>query len=60
MNGVLTGAERLWRVRVTAGWRRRAALPLRWAFRGFAPATERTGVWPVPGQAVLWLNSRDD
>ena len=26
----LEGAERLWRVRVERGWRRRAALPLRW------------------------------
>lgn len=40
-----TGAERLWRVRVTAGWRRRAALPLRWTFRDYAPTTERTGAW---------------
>jgi len=27
------GAERLWRVRVDAAWRRRGMLPLRWAFR---------------------------
>jgi len=27
---VLAGAERLWRFRVERGWRRRAALPLRW------------------------------
>ena len=27
------GAERLWRVRVEGGWRRRAALPLRWTIR---------------------------
>jgi len=40
-----TGAERLWRVRVTAGWRRRAVLPLRWTFRDYAPTTERTGAW---------------
>ena len=39
------GAERLWRVRVTAGWRRLAALPVRWTFRDYAPTTERTGVW---------------
>ena len=39
------GAERLWRVQVTAAWRRRAALPLRWAFQGYAPTTERTGTW---------------
>lgn len=45
------GAERLWRVRVTAGWRRRAALPLRWRFQGYAPTTGRTGTWEAPGQA---------
>lgn len=39
------GAERLWRVRVTAAWRRRGALGLRWAFRGYAPTTERLGAW---------------
>jgi predicted pyridoxine 5'-phosphate oxidase superfamily flavin-nucleotide-binding protein len=39
------GAERLWRVRVTAGWRRRAVLPVRWTFRDYAPTTERTGAW---------------
>jgi len=27
----LDGAERLWRVRVERGWRRRAALPVRWS-----------------------------
>lgn len=39
------GAERLWRVQVTAGWRRPGALALRWAFRGYAPTTERMGRW---------------
>jgi uncharacterized protein len=29
----LPGAERLWRLHVTRGWRRRGALPLRWALR---------------------------
>ena len=33
------GAERLWRVHVDRAWRRRGALPLRWAFRELAPAT---------------------
>ena len=42
------GAERLWRVRVTAGWRRPGALALRWAFRGYAPTTGRTGRWNAP------------
>ncbi len=41
------GAERLWRVRVTAGWRRPGALATRWAFRGYAPTTERTGRWKM-------------
>ena len=39
------GAERLWRLRVTAAWRRRAALPLRWTFGALSPQSERTGVW---------------
>jgi len=43
------GAERVWRVRVTAGWRRADALALRWAFRGDAPTTARTGTWNAPG-----------
>jgi predicted pyridoxine 5'-phosphate oxidase superfamily flavin-nucleotide-binding protein len=38
------GAERSWRFRVAGGWRRRAALPLRWTFVDFSPATEGTGV----------------
>lgn len=42
------GAERLWRVRVTAGWRRLGALTMRWTFRGYAPTTERTGGWNTP------------
>jgi len=41
----LEGAERLWRVAVSHGWRRRGVLPLRWAFRDFAPTTEATGAW---------------
>jgi uncharacterized protein len=40
------GAERLWRLTVSQGWRRRGVLPLRWAFRDYAPTTEETGVWP--------------
>lgn len=39
------GAERLWHVRVSSGWRRSGALGLRWAFQGYAPTTERTGRW---------------
>jgi predicted pyridoxine 5'-phosphate oxidase superfamily flavin-nucleotide-binding protein len=39
------GAERLWRLHVVRAWRRRAAVPLRWAFRDYAPTTARTGTW---------------
>ena len=39
------GAERLWRLRVTAAWRHSGALALRWAFQSYAPTTERTGSW---------------
>jgi predicted pyridoxine 5'-phosphate oxidase superfamily flavin-nucleotide-binding protein len=39
------GAERVWRFRVQQGWRRRAALPLRWSFVDEAPTTLRTGSW---------------
>lgn len=41
------GAERLWRVQVSRGWRRPNALALRWAFRGYAPTAERTGLWDL-------------
>lgn len=39
------GAERLWRVRVERGWRRRGAFPFAWAFGDYAPTTLKTGVW---------------
>jgi predicted pyridoxine 5'-phosphate oxidase superfamily flavin-nucleotide-binding protein len=39
------GAERLWRVSVDRGWRRRGALPMRWSFGQFAPQLTRTGTW---------------
>ena len=42
----LAGAERIWRLQVSGGWRIRNAVPLQWAFRAFAPTTERTGIWP--------------
>ncbi|MBV8408832.1 MAG: pyridoxamine 5'-phosphate oxidase family protein [Alphaproteobacteria bacterium] len=38
-------AERLWRVEIERGWRRRGALPFSWTFDGFAPTTLATGVW---------------
>jgi hypothetical protein len=39
------GAERVWRLRLEQGWRRRGALPWRWAFRDYAPTTLATGIW---------------
>jgi ferredoxin-NADP reductase/predicted pyridoxine 5'-phosphate oxidase superfamily flavin-nucleotide-binding protein len=39
------GAERAWRFRMSAGWRLRDALPLRWAFRDFSPNSTLTGTW---------------
>jgi predicted pyridoxine 5'-phosphate oxidase superfamily flavin-nucleotide-binding protein len=39
------GAERLWRLSVSGGWRWLGALPLRWSFNDYAPQTLRTGTW---------------
>jgi predicted pyridoxine 5'-phosphate oxidase superfamily flavin-nucleotide-binding protein len=39
------GAERLWRFHLARGWRRRAALPLRWSLAEYAPTTLNTGLW---------------
>lgn len=39
------GAERLWRVGVERGWRRRGAFPFAWVFGDYAPTTLKTGVW---------------
>lgn len=39
------GTERLWRVKVERGWRRRDAFPFAWTFGDYAPTTLRTGVW---------------
>lgn len=39
------GTERLWRVRVERGWRRRGAFPFAWTFGDYAPTTLKTGVW---------------
>ena len=57
-DGGFAGAERLWRISIIDGWRRRGALPRRWSFQSYAPQTLRTGVWG--GQAgsddgVPWL-----
>lgn len=48
------GAERAWRFRMDEAWALRSALPLRWQFRDWSPATLRTGAWPdalAPAQA---------
>ncbi len=39
------GTERLWRVKVERGWRRRGAFPFVWTFGDYAPTTLKTGVW---------------
>ena len=39
------GAERLWRFKVEQGWRRKAAVPLRWTFIDESPVNARTGTW---------------
>jgi predicted pyridoxine 5'-phosphate oxidase superfamily flavin-nucleotide-binding protein len=39
------GAERLWRFHVARGWRRKAALSLRWSFVEYARTTLQTGLW---------------
>jgi len=44
-DGGLEGAERLWRFTVERGWRRRAAIPLRWTFGDYSPTTLATGTW---------------
>lgn len=40
--GALPSAERIWRFEVARGQRRRAAIPLRWAFGEFSPFTLAT------------------
>ena len=39
------GAERAWRLHIDTGWRLRAALPMRWAFRELSPNSAITGTW---------------
>jgi hypothetical protein len=41
---LVAGAERQWRFEVVRGWRRRAAVALRWSFIDYSPATLGTGV----------------
>ncbi|HEY4172331.1 MAG TPA: pyridoxamine 5'-phosphate oxidase family protein, partial [Rhodopila sp.] len=60
-DGGFAGAERLWRISITDGWRRRGALSLRWSFQTYAPQTLGTGIWsskPIydnPTEGSLWL-----
>jgi predicted pyridoxine 5'-phosphate oxidase superfamily flavin-nucleotide-binding protein len=46
------GAERFWRFRVQDGWRRAAALPLRWSFIDAAPTTLQSGAWVTTAAAT--------
>jgi ferredoxin-NADP reductase/predicted pyridoxine 5'-phosphate oxidase superfamily flavin-nucleotide-binding protein len=39
------GAERLWKVTISHGWRLQNALPFRWTFQDCAPTTELTAAW---------------
>jgi len=41
----LVGAERLWRLHVAHGWRRKAASPLRWSLVEYSRTTLQTGSW---------------
>lgn len=43
---LVAGAERQWRFDVMRAWRRRAAVPLRWSFIDYSPATLGTGSRP--------------
>jgi predicted pyridoxine 5'-phosphate oxidase superfamily flavin-nucleotide-binding protein len=40
-----SGAERLWRVEIERGRRRRGAFPFAWTFGDYAPTTLATGIW---------------
>ena len=44
-DGGFAGAERLWRIAVSGGWRRPGAVGLRWSFQDYAPQLQRTGTW---------------
>ncbi|HEY8003763.1 MAG TPA: pyridoxamine 5'-phosphate oxidase family protein [Phenylobacterium sp.] len=41
------GAQRMWTLEVEGGWRRRAAVPLRWTLIAPSPVNAATGVWPA-------------
>jgi uncharacterized protein len=48
---LVAGAERQWRFSVLRGWRRRAAVPLRWSFIDYSPATLGTDAARLMGAA---------
>ena len=39
------GAQRMWRFRMESGWRRKAAVPLRWPLIAPSPVNAATGTW---------------
>jgi len=41
------GAQRMWSLQVEGGWRRKAAVPLRWTLVAPSPVNAATGVWPA-------------
>ena len=53
------GAERLWRLQVTAVVRRPAALALRWRFDAFSPNSLMTGTWEQTEQRLQAEVMRD-
>jgi len=60
-DGGFPGAERLWRVVVSQGWRRTAAIPLRWSFQDYAAQLQRTGTWNDQGnlyQTKQYMHAR--
>jgi hypothetical protein len=44
-DGGFRGAERLWRIVISGGWRRPGAINLRWSLQDYAPQLQRTGTW---------------
>ena len=50
--GGFPGAERIWGLTVTGGWRRPGAIPLRWSFQDYATQTMHTGLWPKAEEPV--------
>ena len=46
------GAQRMWRLRVCSGWRRRAAIPLRWTVAQASPVTAAPGAWATASLGV--------